>query len=142
MDNLRPRLQLACLVLLDLLPTTLALTNCDNGVCTNFPDGHDSVVRHGVALFGIVLGIFVFLSVTGVIFALVRRRRIRVFQRTYLRNAQANAAAGQTMVTPMSAHPAALPAAYHYDHHHHTTMNQTFPMANGIDIHNMGQKIM
>jgi hypothetical protein len=76
------------------------------------------------------------LSIGGIIFAVVRHQRIRNFQRTYVQNAQANAAT-MNMVAPTYPSPAyASPHTQHMHHHnqglehHHHAHNFAVDQAN------------
>ncbi|KAJ7171726.1 hypothetical protein C8R43DRAFT_979231 [Mycena crocata] len=83
------------------LPNALA-SDCVNGVCSDFGSSGGLTVA---AIVGIVFGITVLLSIAGVIFAVVRWRRIKKFQRTYVQNAQAHAAT-MPHPYPSTAYPA------------------------------------
>ncbi|KAJ6573888.1 hypothetical protein DFH09DRAFT_1151336 [Mycena vulgaris] len=105
------------------LPNALANRQCINNVCTN-----DSAALSVGVIVAIVFGVTMLLSVVGIIFAIVRYRRIRKFQRSYAQNAQANAA-GMNMVAPTYPSPAYAPMPYYSPDnlalgHHNRTMEQ------------------
>ncbi|KAJ6498036.1 hypothetical protein C8R47DRAFT_316863 [Mycena vitilis] len=99
------------------LPNALAYTHCVNGDC--FDDNAGMPVA---AIAGVVIGVILLLSIGAAIFAVLRRRRIRNFQRTYVQNAQANAMAVY-MAEPNHSSPA-YPPLYHSNHHHNQAHNQ------------------
>ncbi|KAJ7356632.1 hypothetical protein DFH08DRAFT_849594 [Mycena albidolilacea] len=120
-----------CLYSLSFLPNALAYTQCVNGVCTSY---NNKAALSTVAIAGIVIGIVLLLSIVGIIFAIVRYRRIRRFQRTYVQNAQANAAE-MNMVAPMYPSPAYPSHHTHHAHHdqalqHHNLAVQQANMQN------------
>ncbi|KAF7340201.1 hypothetical protein MVEN_01938700 [Mycena venus] len=103
------------------LPNVLAYTDCVNGVCTNY---NNTAAVSTVAIAGIVVGVTLLLSIIGIIFAVVRYRRIKRFQRSYVQNAQANAA--QMNVIPPT-YPSTTYPSHRTPMHHH---NQ------GLEHHN------
>ncbi|KAJ7139443.1 hypothetical protein C8R44DRAFT_764480 [Mycena epipterygia] len=114
------------------LPNVLADTQCVNGVCTSFNPANNNPTFPVVAIVGIVIGIVILLSIGGIIFAVVRHQRIRKFQRSYVQNAQANAAG--TNFAPAYPSP-----AYHSHHtymHHHRMVEQTNMQNNQLALQN------
>ncbi|KAJ6573880.1 hypothetical protein DFH09DRAFT_1151319 [Mycena vulgaris] len=105
------------------LPNALAIRVCIKDACTS--DG--GAISVGV-IAAIVVGVIILLSVARIIFAIVRCRRMRKSQRSYVQNAQANAT-GMNMVAPTYPSPAYAPMPhYSLDNlalgHHNRTMEQ------------------
>ncbi|KAJ7102546.1 hypothetical protein B0H15DRAFT_795991 [Mycena belliarum] len=85
-----------------------------------------------VAIAGIVLGVIVLLSIGAVIFAVVRYRRNRKFQRTYVQNAQANANANNVV-------PPAYPPMAHVGQPHTQHMQ---PHNQALEQHNQAGNLV
>ncbi|KAJ6569505.1 hypothetical protein B0H19DRAFT_1135744 [Mycena capillaripes] len=101
------------------LPNALAFTQCANGVCASF---NDNPVQPVAVIAGVVIGVVLLLSIVGIIFAVVRHRRIRRFQRTYVQNARANATV-TNMVAPTYPSPAYASTQHTHHHHHNHAMD-------------------
>ncbi|KAJ7139452.1 hypothetical protein C8R44DRAFT_764513 [Mycena epipterygia] len=97
-------------------PNVLAYTQCVKCATSSLFNCHfNNAALSVVAIVGIVIGILILLSIGGIIFAVVRYRRIRKFQRSYVQNAQANAAG--TDFAP--AYPSPAYHSHHTHMHHH-----------------------
>lgn len=85
----------------------------------------------------------VLFSLVGIIFAVVRHRRIRNFQRSYVQNAQANAATmNMGASAPIYPSPAyEMPHHSHHMHHHDHAMDQV-NMQNQINMQNQQNTMM
>ncbi|KAK7064823.1 hypothetical protein R3P38DRAFT_2826579 [Favolaschia claudopus] len=115
---------------LSLLPTAFSAQCFGNGCDSSddFNRGRNTVITTA-AIVGIVIGVTALLSLVGIIFAIVRYRRIKRFQRSYVQNAQANAAAmnENTMGAPPT-YPATAHSHHTHGLHHSNMHNQHMDM--------------
>ncbi|KAJ7051225.1 hypothetical protein C8F01DRAFT_1176319 [Mycena amicta] len=87
MTSQRPscRTAVSAILLFSCFPGVFGRT-CINGVCDD-----DSAAISTVAIAGIIIGVILLLSIGAVIFAVIRYRRNRAFQRSYFNRSTATA---------------------------------------------------